>query len=189
MLSLITSCNAFVDSPIFFNFKPTLKMSSFRHLPIYSDDSFISSLESPGNGELKLLTHLNAENWAHNWLMHISDESTPQFDEHYYRDFLNMLSVAPSYTSKEFFYLGFFPKDSRNYEGPRYIGVFELIHPKRTFDTIMIMENPHYLDDPSDLIDFKHQIIHLTESSFVFFRFDKLRRPEQMRYFLEWMHM
>ena len=35
---------------------------------IFMNDSLAKSLEPPSGGELKLLTHLNAENWAHNWV-------------------------------------------------------------------------------------------------------------------------
>ena len=190
MLSLITSCNSFIASEFINYIKPVVSLRhTCRHRDIVCDDSLITSLESGGSSELKLLTHLNAESWAHSWLMYISDETTPDFDEHYYRDYLNMLSVASGYTSKEYFYLGFFPSGTRTYEGPKYIGVFQLIPQKRVFDTIIIMENPYYLDDPSNLTDFKNNVIYLTEASYVFFKFSGLKRPEQMRYYLAWMHM
>ena len=102
----------------------------------------INSLEQfGGSSELKLLTHLNAEGWSSSWLKYISEESTPFFDEHYYRDYLNMLSVAPSYTSNDYFYLGFYPDGLINNNGPKYIGVFKLLHKKRIFNTIMIIED------------------------------------------------
>lgn len=188
MLSLITSCNSFVASAHTNCIKPYFTpRNGYVNL---GDDSLISSLEEfGGSSELKLLTHLNAEGWSSSWLMHISQESTPFFDEHYYRDYLNMLSVAPSYTSKEYFYLGFYPEGSRNYDGPKYIGVFKLLHSQRIFNTIMIIENPHYIGDDSHLINFKYILMHMTDSSHVFFKFNDLKRPEQMRYYLAWMHM
>ena len=188
MLSLITSCNTFIASAGISCFKPHFTpRNCYVNL---GDDSLINSLEEfGGSTELKLLTHLNAEGWANSWLMHISQESTPFFDEHYYRDYLNMLSVAPSYTSKEYLYLGFYPDGNRNYDGPKYIGVFKLIHRQRTFNTIMIIENPHYIGDDSHLINFKHTLMHMTDSSRVFFKFNDLKRPEQIRYYLAWIHM
>ena len=126
MLSLITSCNTFIASAQISCFKPEFNKRNVR--VNLEDDSLISSLgEFGGSSELKLLTHLNAEGWSSSWLMHISQESTPFFDEHYYRDYLNMLSVASSYTSKEYFYLGFYPEGSRNYDGPKYIGVLNIL--------------------------------------------------------------
>lgn len=188
MLSLITSCNTFIASAGISYFKPQIsKRNGFVTL---EDDSLISSLEEfGGSSELKLLTHMNAEGWANSWLMHISHETTPFFDEHYYRDYLNMLSVSTSYTSKEYFYLGFYPKDSPGYDGPKYIGVFKLMHKQRIFDTIMIIENPYHLDDNSNLVNFKYTLTHMSDSAHVFFKFDNLKKPEQMRYYLAWMHM
>lgn len=188
MLSLITSCNTFIASTGISYFKPQIsKRNGFVTL---EDDSLISSLEEfGGSSELKLLTHMNAEGWANSWLMHISHETTPFFDEHYYRDYLNMLSVSTSYTSKEYFYLGFYPKDSPGHDGPKYIGVFKLMHKQRIFDTIMIIENPYHLDDDSNLVNFKYIVTHMSDSAHVFFKFDNLKKPEQMRYYLAWMHM
>jgi len=188
MLSLITSCNTFIASAQISCFKPEFNKRNVR--VNLEDDSLISSLgEFGGSSELKLLTHLNGEGWANSWLMHIAQESTPFFDEHYYRDYLNMLSVAQSYTSKEYFYLGFYPDEKRNYDGPKYIGVFKLLHSQRIFNTIMIIENPHYTEDDSHLINFKYILMHMTDASHVFFKFNDLKRPEQMRYYLAWMHM
>lgn len=190
MLSLITSCNTFIASEFVNYIKPVVSpRNTCRHRNILCEDSLITSLESGGSSELKLLTHLNAESWANAWLMHISHETTPFFDEHYYRDYLNMLCVSSSYTTSEYFYLGFFPEKLRNYEGPKYIGVFKLLHKQRIFDTIIIIENPYYIDDPSHLINFKYIITHMTDSSYVFFKFNGLKRPDQMRYYLAWMHM
>ena len=187
MLSLFTLCNSFVPSGQFFYFKPEFpKRSVYVNL---EDTSLIDSLEEfSGNSELKLLTHLNAEGWANSWLLHIARENTPFFPENYYRDYLNMLSVASSYTSKEYFYLGFYPDGLRNNNGPKYIGAFKLLHNKRIFETIMLMESPYYIDE-SYLINFKYILKNMTDSSHVFFKFDKLKRPEQMRYYLEWVHM
>jgi len=36
------------------------------------------------------------------------------------------------------------------------------------------------------LVDFKNEIQELTEKSFVFLKYSELKRPEQMKYFLEW---
>lgn len=186
MLSLIASCNSFIASGHINYIKPEI---SKRTTCISLEQDLFNSIEEyDGGAELKLLTHLNAESWANAWLMHISHETTPFFDEHYYRDYLNMLSVSASYTSKEYFYLGFYPERLRNYEGPKYIGVFKLLHKQRIFDTIIIIENPYYIDDPSHLINFKYIITHMTDSSHVFFKFNGLKRPEQMRYYLAWMH-
>jgi hypothetical protein len=187
MLSLITSCNSFIASQCINYIKPRI---SRRNACINLEQDLFNSIEEYDGGvELKLLTHMNAQGWSNSWLMHIAHESTPFFDEHYYRDYLNMLSVSAGYTSKEYFYLGFYPEDSRGGNGPKYIGVFKLMHRQRILDTIMIIENPYNLDDDSNLANFKDTIIHMADTAQVFFKFNNLKKPEQMRYYLAWMHM
>jgi hypothetical protein len=187
MLSLITVCISFIASAHVSCIKPPVfKRTNCVNL----DQNLSNSLEEyDGGSELKLLTHLNSQGWANAWLMHISHETTPIFDEHYYRDYLNMLSVAASYTSPEYFYFGFYSKDSQGHNGPKYIGVFKLLHKERIFDAIMIIENPHNLEDDSNLVNFKYIIMHMTDTAHVFFKFNGLKRPEQIRYYLAWMHM
>ena len=49
---------------------------------IHSESNLTKMLEPPSGGELKLLTHLSAENWAHNWVIYISN-SKLIYDELY----------------------------------------------------------------------------------------------------------
>ena len=72
------------------------------------NDTLIHSLEPPSGGSLKLLTYLNAGSWAYNWLMYISSDNTPNFDEHYYMDYFNMRGLSSMLTNTDFFYLGYF---------------------------------------------------------------------------------
>ena len=156
-----------------------------RKLNIVMNDTLIHSLEPPSGGSLKLLTYLNAGSWSYNWLMYISSDNTPNFDEHYYMDYFNMRGVSSMLTNTDFFYLGYFPDGLSNY-GPKYIGLFELQQNARIFNTKIIIENPHYIESESKLTDFKEEIIQLTEVAEVFFKYSELDRPEQLRYFLEW---
>ena len=150
------------------------------------NNKLYSSLEPPSGGQLKLLTHLNAASWSYNWLMYISSDKTPDFDEHYYMDYFNMRGMSNIYTDNDYFYLGFFPDKVITNNGPRYISLFELNNVKRVFNCKIIIENPHYIMYNSSLKEFKQEIKQLTDAAYVFFKYSDLNRPEQIRYYLDW---
>ena len=152
---------------------------------IHSQSNLTQMLEPPSGGELKLLTHLSVENWAHNWVVYIAN-SNLLYDDHYYLDYFTMKGMANMYTSSNYFYLGFFPDSIITNEGPKYIGLFYLNHKKRTFAAKCIIENPYYMDTVSELETFKRHIINLTNTAYVFFEYNELDRPGQVRYYLEW---
>ena len=150
------------------------------------ETKLIHSLEPPSGGQLKLLNHLNAGNWAYSWLMYISSEKTEYFDEHYYMDYFNMRGLCNIYTNANFFYLGYFPDGVICDKGPMYIALFELMHSKRIFNCKIIIQNPQYITYNSSLIEFKEEIKHLTDTAYVFFKYSDLKREGQIRYYLEW---
>lgn len=153
---------------------------------IYMTPDLINSLEPPSGGSLKILTHLNAANWAQNWLMYISEIDSPVFDEHYYMDYFNMRGLCNIYTNTNFFYLGYYPDGVICNEGPMYISLFELLPSKRIFNCKIIMENPHYIEYNSTLKKFKYEIKFLTDKAHVFFQYTDLNTPGQLRYYLDW---
>lgn len=153
---------------------------------LYLDNDLIHSLEPPSGGSLKLLTNLNAGSWSYNWLMYISAEDTPEFDEHYYMDYFNMRGMSNIYTNSNFFYLGYFPDNIICNEGPMYIALFELLHSKRIFNCKIIIENPHYIMYDSTLKEFKQEIKQLTDTAYVFFKYSDLNTHGQLRYYLDW---
>tara|TARA_B100000963_G_scaffold358555_1_gene383462 strand:- start:5608 stop:6183 length:576 start_codon:yes stop_codon:yes gene_type:complete len=175
--------NCFIKTPgiLVHNVKP-------RTTIFLDENSTLShALVPPSGGELKLLTHLSVENWAHNWLMYIANSGV-EYDDHYYMDYLNMKGMANMYTSTEYFYLGFYPDNIITNQGPKYIALLDLQHKKRIFNTKCLIENPYYMDGNSELSYFKELLINLTESAYVFFKFTDLNRPGQVRYYLEWKH-
>ena len=145
-----------------------------------------NSLIPPSGGELKLLTSVNSENWAQNWLMMISSKNTKEYDEHHYMDLLNLKGMSNMYTSEEYFYIGFFPEGKFCNHGPKYIGLFELEHDKRIFNTKIIVENPNYTDEDSSFYSFKNQLTMLTDSSYIFLNHQELNRPSQIRFYYLW---
>lgn len=182
MISILFLISSFIRVPNLFYCKHSCR----TNIPYLESNSTLEmSLEPPSGGELKLLTHLNAENWAHNWVMFIAN-SGQEYDDHYYLDYFTMKGMSNMYTSSEYFYLGFFPDSIITNHGPKYIGLFELQHSKRVFNTKCIIENPYYIDGNSELDLFKEYIINLTENAYVFFKYTDLNTPGQVRYYLEW---
>lgn len=153
---------------------------------IICEENLGLSLTPPSGGELKLLTSFNAENWAYNWLMMISSDNTPEYDEHYYMDLFNLKGLSNMYTTDEYFYLGFFPDGKFCNEGPKYIGLFELQHKKRTMNAKIIVENPHYIDEESCFYNFRDSLIFLTDQSRVFLNYKDLKMPSQIRFYYLW---
>ena len=179
---LISAVLSFLISPKNIYYTPSV----YPRANLLLETDLIHSLEPPSGGSLKLLTHLNAASWSYNWLMYISSEDTPGFDEHYYMDYFNMRGLSNIYTDSNFFYLGFFPEEIICNHGPMYISLFELLQSKRVFNCKIIIQNPHYTMYDSTLKEFKQEIKHLTDTSYVFFKYSELNRPEQMRYYLGW---
>ena len=183
MISLVCLLFSFIP-PIYKNiYRPYIVP---RRPPNLTETNLIDSLEPPSGGSLKLLTHLNAASWAYNWLMYISADDTPEFEEHYYMDYFNMRGLSNTYTNSKFFYLGYFPEGMNCNEGPKYIALFELLHSKRVFNCKIIIENPHYIMYNSTLKEFKQEIKQLTDSAYVFFKYTDLKTPGQIRYYLDW---
>tara|TARA_X000001036_G_scaffold40404_2_gene32547 strand:- start:2487 stop:3053 length:567 start_codon:yes stop_codon:yes gene_type:complete len=183
MISLLSLLFSFI-APFYKNvYRPCVYT---RSSPFLEESSLIHSLEPPSGGSLKLLTNLNAGSWTYNWLMYISADDTPDFDEHYYMDYFNMRGMSNIYTNANFFYLGYFPENVKCNKGPMYIALFELLHSKRVFNCKIIVENPHYIMYNSTLKEFKQELKQLTDSAYVFFKYTDLNTPGQLRYYLDW---
>lgn len=173
-----------------FVFNPNMKFKTFTpRCNIVCEDEINNSLIPPSGGELKLLTHLNAENWAYNWIMMISSEETPNYDEHFYINLFAMRGMANMYTSSKYFYIGYFPNGKICKDGPKYIGLFELNHSKRLMNAKILIENPHYIDDVSCLTKFRDSIFVLTNTSQVSLNFQELNKPGQNRYYYSWLYI
>ena len=142
MITTVLLFLSFLNTNVKDIYFPKKTISRYRNVVFNENNSLIHSLEPPSGGELKLLTHMNAENWAYNWIMYISNENTETFDDHFYMDYFNMRGMSNVFTNSNYFYLGFFPDDINCNHGPKYIGLFELQHSKRIFNTKMIIENP-----------------------------------------------
>lgn len=162
--------------------------NTVRRSSVYMNDTLIHSLEPPSGGKLKLLTHLSADSWAFNWIMYIASEDTEEYDEHFYMDYFNMRGIASIYTSPDYFYLGYFPDRIIKDRGPKYVGIFKVENKERRFVSKLIMENPYYIDENSSLLNFKNEVIKLTQIAGVEFCMEELIKPEQLRYYYSWKY-
>jgi hypothetical protein len=150
--------------------------------------SLIDSLTPPSGGELKLLTHLNGNAWAQNWLLHMGRNDTAVYDDHYCMECLSMKESSNIYTSEEYLYFGFFPDGCSGkaaYE-PKYLALFVVQPKKRALNAKLIVENPKFINEETRLIDLENSLRRLCDESYVFFKFDELKRPGQIRYYYEW---
>ena len=85
MLSILLFASAFIYAPKMLHAKCSFIRSNIPYL-ISNSSNLIRSLEPPSGGELKLLTHLSAEQWSHNWILYIAN-SEVQYSDHYYLDY------------------------------------------------------------------------------------------------------
>jgi hypothetical protein len=149
-------------------------------------DNLIEPLVPPPGNALKYLTYMNINAWADNWLTYM--QAHPLHDDHYVSECLKLKETCNIYTSDEYFYFGYFPNTGGSglYE-PKYVTVCELLHSKRTLSVRLVAENPKFIDDDSLLIAFENDLRQLCDTSFVFFKYDELKRPGQMRYYYDWI--
>ena len=192
MFSLCITLLSFIVSPCIYPFyKPYPPYPYYKKNIVYLNDNngmdFLESLTPPSGGELKLLTHLNGAAWAQNWLLHMGRNDTQLYDEHYCTECLRMKQASEMYTSEEYFYFGFYPEESKcgQFE-PKYMAMFVLDPKKRILNAKLVVENPKFIHEETMLIPFEISLRKLCDESFVFFKFDELKRPGQIRYYYEW---
>ena len=186
MFSLCIPLLSFIASPCIYPFYKTNVCNRYNIINSNSVD-LLESLTPPSGGELKLLTHLNGAAWAQNWLLHMGRNDTQLYDEHYCTECLRMKQASEMYTSEEYFYFGFYPEKSKcgPYE-PKYMAMFVLDPKKRALNAKLVVENPKFINEETMLIPFENSLMQLCDESYVFFKFDELKRPGQIRYYYEW---
>ena len=190
MFSLLTAYTSYIVNPTMYPVYTSISPTRSRSTILYNmdDTNLIESLIPPSGGELKLLTHLNGNAWAQNWLLHMGRNDTEVYDDHYCLECLSMKESSNLYTSKEYLYFGFFPegrKGTAAYE-PKYLALFVLQPKKRILNAKLIVENPKYIHEDTCLIEFENSLRQLCDESYVFFKYDELKRPGQIRYYYEW---
>jgi len=147
-------------------------------------------IKNPHSKDLKLLTYRDTIEWSRKWVNNMINygpaDSYPKF---IYDNIYDMREFCKQNISKRYFYIGYYPKDSKN--GPYYIGAFELIPAKRELITHLIIQNPNYLisdkDNINRFINYKKELLQISYESNVIFKFDKLKKISGCeRYYLSW---
>ena len=189
MIALLIALISYVVKPVMYPvYRTTIKP---RGNYVYNSgggyETMLESLTPPSGGELRLLTHLNGNAWAQNWLLHMGRNYTELYDDHYPTECGNMKEASNIYTSEEYFYFGFFPRSSKcGQHEPKYMALFVLQPKQRAMNAKLIVENPKYIHEDTMLIEFENSLRQLCDESYVFFKYDELKRPGQIRYYYEW---
>lgn len=145
----------------------------------------------PTSKDLKLLNNVATIEWAKNWIDDMVGYSN-SFPRFMYQDMFLMRDFARENETKKYFYIGYFPSDTRLMHGPYYIGSFELIPEMREFQTHLIIQNPNYMmEDELDthrIVYFKKELVKMTKDAMVFFKFSNLKNSSNERYYYSWLY-
>ena len=144
----------------------------------------------PTSKDLKMLDNVSAYECAKNWIYNMVhlNSNFPQF---MYQDMFLMKDFTFENTSSLYFYIGYYPSDIRTIHGPYYIGAFELKPRDREFITHVIIQNPNYMIendlDKYRFIDFKRELVKMTQDALVFFKYANLKNTANERYYYSWL--
>ena len=145
----------------------------------------------PSSKDLKLLNNVITYEWAKNWIYDMV-HYTNTFPTFMYQDMFLIKDFANANSSKQYFYIGYFPSDIRCIHGPYYIGAFELIPKMRELNTHLLVQNPNYMIeneyDENKIVEFKRELIKMSQDAFVFFKFSKLKKGSNDRYYYSWLY-
>tara|TARA_Y100000389_G_scaffold174240_1_gene184041 strand:+ start:9804 stop:10607 length:804 start_codon:yes stop_codon:yes gene_type:complete len=142
------------------------------------------------SNDLDLIDPFIVIEWAKTWIyemVHVPD-FFPTFmfhDMYRMRDFTNVNKT------RDYLYIGYYPKDVNLKKGPYYIGAFKIIPPKKELRTYILIQNPYFfMDDTYDdtkIINFKNELKALAYESGVLFKFDNLKDSVDTRYYYSWL--
>ncbi len=145
----------------------------------------------PTSKDLELLNNIATIEWAKNWIHDMVSYSN-SFPRFMYQDMFLMRDFARENETKKYFYIGYFPSDTRLMHGPYYIGSFELIPELREFQTHLIIQNPNYMMedvlDTHKIVHFKEELVKMTNDAMVFFKFSNLKNSSNERYYYSWLY-
>jgi hypothetical protein len=137
-----------------------------------------------------MLTPDSTREWAKTWTFEMIHEAN-QFPTFMFHDMFKMRDFCTINSSRNYFYIGFFPKNMELKHGPYFIGAFELRPVKREFLTHAIIQNPYYYNtnyDKTKIIDFKKELLALCRDADVFLKFTNLKNSKNERYYYSWLY-
>ena len=159
-----------------------------KYLTTYS--SYEKYIKQPLSKDLKMLTSDTCREWAKTWTSEMTHDVT-QFPTFMFHDMFKMRDFSTINCSRNYFYIGYFPKKLQPKQGPYFIGAFELRPHTREFLTHAIIQNPHYYNndyDKTKIVDFKKELLALCRDASVFLKFSHLKNSKNERYYYSWLY-
>lgn len=142
------------------------------------------------SNDLDLIDPFIVIEWAKTWIyemVHVP-EFFPTFMFH---DMYRIRDFAHVNKTRDYLYIGYYPKDANLKKGPYYIGAFKIIPSKKELRTYIVIQNPYFfMDDTYDdtkIINFKNELKALAYESGVLFKFDNLKYSTDTRYYYSWL--
>ena len=151
---------------------------------------YMNYIKEPTSKDLKLLTPEACVEWAKTWTFEMTHIPS-QFPTFMFQDMFKMRDFGTINCSRNYFYIGFFPKKVDLKYGPYFIGAFELRPVKREFITHAIIQNPYYYSsnfDKTKFVAFKKELLALCRDASVFLKFSNLKNTKNERYYFSWLY-
>jgi hypothetical protein len=163
---------------------------TLTHKYLTTYNSYEKYIKAPLSKDLKMLTPESSREWAKTWTFEMIHESN-QFPTFMFHDMFKMRDFCTINCSRNYFYIGYFPKKLDLKQGPYFIGAFELRPHSREFLTHAIIQNPYYYNinyDKTKIVDFKKELLALCRDASVFLKFSNLRNSKNERYYYSWLY-
>ena len=163
---------------------------TITHKVLTTYTSYEKYIKAPLSKNLKLLTYDSTREWAKTWTYEMIQEPN-QFPIFMFHDMFKMRDFCTINCSRNYFYIGFFPKNMEPKQGPYFIGAFELRPQKREFLTHAIIQNPYYYNtnyDKTKFVDFRKELLALCRDASVFLVFSNLKNSKNERYYYSWLY-
>ena len=164
--------------------------TTLTHKYLTTYNSYEKYIKEPLSKDLKLLTPETSREWAKTWTFEMINDSN-QFPTFMFHDMFKMRDFCTINCSRNYFYIGYFPKKVDVKQGPYFIGAFELRPHSRELLTHAIIQNPYYYNndyDKTKFVDFKKELLALSRDASVFLKFSNLKNGKNERYYYGWLY-
>jgi len=163
---------------------------TLTHKYLTTYNSYEKYIKPPLSKDLKMLTPETSREWAKTWTFEMINDPN-QFPTFMFHDMFKMRDFCTINCSRNYFYIGYFPKNVDLKQGPYFIGAFELRPHSREFLTHAIIQNPYYYNidyDKTKFVDFKKELLALCRDADVFLKFSNLKNGKNERYYYGWLY-
>ena len=171
---------------------PSLDYIKKQNINEENSINYINSINYEKNNihkDLIMITALSCIEWSKVWtyyMIHLPD----CFPTFMYNDMAIMRDFARKNNSKQYLFIGYYPKTVDSKKGPFYIGAFEINPKKHELIAHIIIQNPiHVIDNNYDkeiITNFKIELEALSNDASVVFKFENLKSGGFERYYYSW---